>query len=144
MCGWRRKIWPPTSPPGSSNVRRWRRFTTGAWRNGQQLWWREARPGASLTLPFTVPADGVYRLSIRFTRAPDYGIISVRLDDRGAALDRVSLYAPVVLAADPLGMGEHELSAGPHRLRFTIVGTHPDAVPAFMVGIDAVRIERLR
>ena len=79
-------------------------FTTGAWRNGQQLWWREARPGASLNLPFTVPADGVYRLSIRFTRAPDYGIISVRLDDRGSALDRVSLYAPVVLAADPLGM----------------------------------------
>ena len=119
-------------------------FTTGTWRNGQQLWWREARPGAALTLPFTVPADGVYRLSIRFTRAPDYGIISVRLDDRGAALDRVSLYAPVVLAADPLGMGEHDLAAGPHRLRFTIVGTHPDAVPAFMVGIDAVRLERLR
>ena len=119
-------------------------FTTGAWRNGQQLWWREARPGASLTLPFTVATAGVYRLSIRFTRAPDYGIISVRLDDRGAALDRVSLYAPVVLAADPLGMGEHELTAGSHRLRFTIVGTHPDAIPAFMVGIDAVRVERLR
>jgi hypothetical protein len=119
-------------------------FTTGTWRNGRQLWWRDARPGASLFLPFTVPADGTYRLSIRFTRAPDYGIVSVRLDDRGAALDRVSLYAPVVLAADPLGMGEHELASGPHRLRFTIVGTHPDAIPAFMVGIDAVRLERLR
>ncbi len=119
-------------------------FTTGAWRNGRQLWWREARPGASLTLPFTVPSDGTYRLSIRFTRAPDYGIVSVRLDDRDGALDRVSLYAPVVLAADPLGMGEHQLAAGPHRLRFTIVGTHPDAVPSFMVGIDAIRLERLR
>ena len=129
---------------GIVDVRRWRASPRGAWRNGQQLWWREARPGASLTLPFTVPADGVYRLSVRFTRAPDYGIISVRLDDRGAALDRVSLYAPVVLAADPLGMGEHELATGSHRLRFTIVGTHPDAVPAFMVGIDAVRLERLR
>jgi hypothetical protein len=118
--------------------------TTGAWRNGQQLWWREGRPGASLTLPFAVPSDGTYRLSVRFTRAPDYGIVAVLLDDRAEALDRVSLYAPVVVAADPLVMGEHPLAAGPHRLRFTIVGTHPDATPSFMVGIDAVRLERLR
>ena len=37
-----------------------------------------------------------------------------------------------------------EDGARPHRLRFTIVGTHPDAIPSFMVGIDAVRLERLR
>ncbi len=69
---------------------------------------------------------------------------SLRLDDQPATLDRVSLYAPQMVAADPLTMGEHTLTAGPHRLRFTIVGAHPMAKPDYVVGIDAIRLERLK
>ena len=81
---------------------------------------------------------------MRFTRAPNYAIVAVRLDDEPAPLDRVSLYAPQMVAADPLGMGEHILAPGTHRLRFTIVGAHPQAEPGYLVGIDAIRLERLR
>jgi hypothetical protein len=56
----------------------------------------------------------------------------------------VSLYAPQMVAADPLSMGVHDLAAGAHRLRVSIVGIHPQAEPAFHVGIDAIRLERLR
>jgi len=56
----------------------------------------------------------------------------------------VSLYAPQMVAADPLSMGVHQLAAGAHRLRFSIVGAHPQAQADFMVGIDAVRLEKLR
>ena len=49
-----------------------------------------------------------------------------------------------MVAADPLTMGEHTLTAGPHRLRFTIVGAHPMAKPDYVVGIDAIRLERLK
>jgi hypothetical protein len=116
----------------------------GMWRGQQQLRWQDARPGSELSLPFEVREPGTYRLSVRFTRAPDYAIVAVRLDDGPAVLDRVSLYAPRMVAADPLGMGEHVLGPGSHRLRFTIVGAHPQAIPAYVVGIDAIRIERLR
>jgi hypothetical protein len=91
-----------------------------------------------------VPGDGTYRVSVRFTRAPDYAVVAVSLDGVGGVLGRVNLYAPQVLAADPLGMGEHVLRAGAHALRFSIVGSHPLATPTFMVGIDALRIERVR
>jgi hypothetical protein len=116
----------------------------GMWRGQQQLRWSGGRPGAELSLPFEILEPGTYRLSIRFTRAPDYAIVAMRLDDQPAVLDRVSLYAPQMVAADPLSMGVHELSAGTHRLRVSIVGVHPQAEPAYSVGIDAVRLERLR
>jgi uncharacterized membrane-anchored protein len=83
-------------------------------------------------------------VSVRFTRAPDYAVVSIALDGAALTLDRVSLYAPQVLAADPLSMGEHVLQAGPHALRFSSVGSHPLAAPSFAVGIDALRIERVR
>lgn len=116
----------------------------GLWRNKQQLRWQGGRPGAELSLPFEVKESGTYRISVRFTRAPSYAIVAIRLDDAPAVLDRVSLYAPHMVAADPLSMGEHPLDAGSHRLRFTIIGAHPQAEPAYVVGIDAIRLERLR
>jgi hypothetical protein len=116
----------------------------GLWRNQQQLRWHDARPGAELTLPFQVADAGTYRISVRFTRAPNYAIVAVRLDDQTATLDRVSLYAPQMVAADPLSMGEHVLAPGAHRLRFTIVGAHSLAKPDYEVGVDAVRLERIR
>ncbi len=44
----------------------------------------------------------------------------------------------------PFETTERMLAAGTHRLRFTIVGSHPQAEPAYYVGIDAIRLERLR
>ncbi len=116
----------------------------GTWRNQQQLQWRDARPGAELAIPFQVATDGTYRLSVRFTRAPNYAVVAIRLDEQPGVLDRVSLYAPQMVAADPLPLGEHALTAGLHRLRFTIIGAHALATPDYMVGIDAIRAERLR
>ena len=49
-----------------------------------------------------------------------------------------------MVAADPLSMGEHDLAPGAHRLRVTIVGAHPQADLRYIVGIDAIRLERLR
>ncbi|MCC7176817.1 MAG: hypothetical protein IT177_00330 [Acidobacteria bacterium] len=129
---------------GATEVQTGETLTVGQWRGDRQLRWTGGRPGAELRLPFTVPADGRYRVTVRFTRAPDYAVVEVSLDDAAAALDRVNLYAPQVLAADPLAMGEHELKEGSHALRVAIVGSHPLATPLFTVGIDAVRIDRVR
>lgn len=128
---------------GATEVQTGEALTFGRWRGDRQLRWTGGRPGAELRLPFTVPADGRYRVTVRFTRSPDYAVVEVSLDE-SAALDRVNLYAPQVLAADPLAMGEHELKSGPHTLRFSIAGRHALATPRFAVGIDAFRVERLR
>jgi hypothetical protein len=135
---------PAEATAGSVAAQPLDRALLGMWRGQQQLQWSGGRPGAELTLPFEVTASGTYRLSIRFTRAPDYAIVAVRLDDQPAVLDRVSLYAPQMVAADPLSMGVHDLGAGVHRLRVSIIGLHPQAQPAYLVGIDALRLERLR
>ena len=134
----------PSVTAGAIDVQGMADLTIGQWRGDRQLRWQGGRPGAELRLPFSVPADGTYRLSVRFTRAPDYAVVAVALDGAAGRLDRVNLYAPRVLAADPLGMGEHVLTAGAHALRFSIVGSHPLATPSFVVGIDALKIERVR
>lgn len=133
-----------TVTAGAVEVQPMEGFTASTWRQGRQLLWRDGRPGSALTLPFTVPEAGTYQVSLRFTRAPDYATVTIRLAGQNDLLDRVSLYAPFVLAADPLPVGEHTLGAGRHALTFTIVGAHPQAVPDFKVGIDALRIQRVR
>jgi hypothetical protein len=72
---------------------------------------REA--GAELSLPFETTEPGTYRLSVRFTRAPTYAIVAITLVNGPASLHRVSLYAPQMVAADALSMGEHALAAAP-------------------------------
>jgi hypothetical protein len=134
----------PTVSTGTADPQPLDDALLGTWRNQQQLRWRQARPGAELALPFQVDEAGTYRISVRFTRAPNYAIVAIRLDDQSTVLDRVSLYAPQMVAADPLSMGEHTLAPGGHRLRFTIVGAHPLATPDYVVGIDALRVERIK
>jgi hypothetical protein len=39
-----------------------------------------------------------------------------------------------------LSFGKNELSAGNHRITFEIVGANPEAVKAYMLGVDYVRL----
>ena len=116
----------------------------GLWRNQQQLRWSDARPGAELSLPFDVAESGTYRISVRLPRARLRGG-RCGSTHQPATLDRVSLYAPQMVAAASTDHVQNISSPlGPHRLRFTIVGVHPMAKPDYVVGIDAIRLERLK
>ncbi|OYW77891.1 MAG: hypothetical protein B7Z37_01990 [Verrucomicrobia bacterium 12-59-8] len=114
----------------------------GEWSGGSQLWWTGAKPGEKLTLALPVKETGRYELKAALTKAKDYGIIEVALDDKPVATAWDGYNGPKVIHSDELDWGVHELSAGEHVLTFTISGKHADAVPRYMVGLDYVRLEK--
>jgi hypothetical protein len=115
----------------------------GDWSNTSQLWWIEAKPGDRLDLALPVAKPGRYQLTLQLTKARDYGIVQLALNGKklGGPID---LYHPEVVPYGPLNLGAHVLEAGEQKLTLEIVGANPAAVPAYMVGLDYVKLERVR
>jgi len=109
------------------------------WSDNKQLWWRDGKPGDKLVLAFEVEKTGTYELSAALTKAIDYGIVRLYLDDKpfGEPLDLIN--NGVVTKVFPLG--KHELSAGQHKLTAEIAGSNPQAVKRHMFGLDYLKLD---
>ena len=115
----------------------------GDWSGLSQLWWRPAAAGARLTLVLPAPSQGPgrYRVVGWFTRAPDYGDVSVSVN--GARLPGVVRgYAPAVAPTGAVSLGETRLRAGDNRLELEVTGKDARS-SGFLVGLDGVTLERL-
>jgi len=108
-----------------------------AWNNGDQLWWTGAGPGKKLDIALPVVKTGTYELSATFTKANNYAIVQLYLDDKklGASID---LYAPGVVHTGPLVLGKLALKKGDHKLTVEIVGANARAHKHYMFGLDQV------
>lgn len=75
------------------------------------------------------------------TCARDFGIVQLSLDGRprGKPID---LYDPQVITTGVLTFAKQERKAGPHTLAIQVLGANPQAAPAFMVGVDYVRLRK--
>lgn len=116
-------------------------FRKGQWSGTSQLWWTGAKVGdrLELTLPVTVEAE--YEIYTVLTKAPDYGIVRLSLDGKQIG-DRYDLYDPEVVTSGVLSLGKHHLAAGEHTLQVEILGANPQAVKAYMFGLDYVYLAR--
>lgn len=86
----------------------------------QALFVFAAHPGASFSIPFTVPRAGRYSLRLDGMQAPDYGTWRVTLD--GVELATWDGFAPEVGAKQGEPSAPRELAAGAHVLRFESTG----------------------
>jgi len=110
-------------------------FSTG-FSGESHLWWRDAKPGDTLRVAFSAPSAGRSNLVLRLTKAPDYGIVAIRLNDR-LLDDRIDLWAESVVPDDERTYEGVPLKSGDNELLVSIVGTNPKANPKnYMFGID--------
>lgn len=109
------------------------------WSNEAHLWWTDAKPGDRLDLALPVSKSGKFQLIVQLTKARDYGIVQLSLDDRplGGPID---LYNANVVPTGELNLGAHELTAGQHKLSVQITGANPQALPRHMFGLDYVKL----
>ena len=115
-------------------------FSKGRWSGNDQLWWTGGKPGSRLALELPVDAEGTYVAELVLTKARDYAVVRVSIDDQvlDASLD---LYNnPDVITTGVLSFPGVTLKQGNHRLQFEITGAHPDAVRNYMLGIDYARL----
>ncbi|HEV7402780.1 MAG TPA: PVC-type heme-binding CxxCH protein [Chthoniobacteraceae bacterium] len=129
-------------PAGTARPQEMRPFGDGGWSANRQLWWSGVKPGDVLELALPVTTAGTYRLGAGFTKAVDYGIFDVSLDGKKIA-GPLDFYSDSVkhTAIIELG-GALELTAGEHRLSFTITGANSSAVKKYMLGLDFVLLAR--
>jgi putative membrane-bound dehydrogenase-like protein len=115
-------------------------FSKDRWSGNDQLWWTGAKPGDRLSLEVPVKQDGNYDVQIVLTRARDYGIVRLSIDN--TVLDpAIDLFnTPDVITTGVLTYSNVALKAGEHRLTLEITGANPAADKGFMVAVDYVRI----
>ena len=103
------------------------------WSNSAQAFWFLPNFGNTLSVALNNKA-GKYRLRINFTKARDYGIFSIRLNDQ--VLTQLDFYHPSVTTALE-DFGEVNVPAN-SMLRFTSLGMNPAGVPNRVLGIDYI------
>jgi putative membrane-bound dehydrogenase-like protein len=118
-----------------------RPFAADRWSGHDHLWWTGGKPGDRLTLEIEVADAGEYELQTVLTMAQDYGIVQLYWDDQpiGEPLDLFN--KPDVITTGVLNFGQRNVTAGKHKLSFEIVGTHPNSVPAHMIGLDYFQLQ---
>ena len=107
------------------------------WSSGRQLYW-QGKVGDALELALPVQKAGTYRVLLKLTEGPDYGVSQVSLDgvEVGGPLD---LYAATVKPGDTVDLGAQALTAGPHVMKITIVGKNA-AATGTAFGADWVKL----
>ena len=133
------KVLAKTGSAEPQDMRNWKDFT---WSGGQQLWWTGAAPGDKLTLALPITIAGKYSIQAVLTRAPDYGVVKFSIDGQPLTAQQVDLFGSRVSLTNQIALGERDLTAGEHRLTVEITGANPEAVKAYMFGLDYLWLER--
>jgi hypothetical protein len=109
------------------------------WSGDNHLWWMHGRPGHELALALPVAHQGTYDISAQFTKARDYGIVSLTLDGEPLA-GPIDLYSPGVVRTGAVDLGDRDLAAGRHELTVRIEGANDAAVKSYMFGLDWIKL----
>jgi putative heme-binding domain-containing protein len=123
---------------GEARSQKMNDFPKDRWSGADQLWWTGAKPGDRLTLAVPVAKDGTYEILVVMTKARDYGIVQFTCDDAKVGQPIDLFNSPDVITSGAVSLGTHALRAGAHKLGVEIVGAHPNAVTAYMFGLDYV------
>ena len=114
-------------------------FKGDRWSGNDHLWWTGARPGDKLGLEFEVKSDGTYQVDFALTKAGDYAIVRVSIDDQ-VIDEQIDLYDKQVVTTGILSYPNVAIDEGTHRLNIEIVGANRQAVKSYMVGVDYLRL----
>ncbi|MCY2989150.1 MAG: DUF2961 domain-containing protein, partial [Planctomycetota bacterium] len=110
-----------------------------AYSDGHQLWVSPSALNAWVDIALEIPRAGSYELLVKYTKSWDYACIQAFLDGQpcGSVVDT---YAPTVVSAEPLTLGQVELTAGRHVLRFQAIRNNPQS-KGYLMGIDHVIVK---
>lgn len=129
---------PVRKVAGQARTQDLQRRTEAKWSGAAHLWWTGGKPGDAMELTLSVPEAGTYRLGAGFTKAIDYGIFDVALDEQELAAN-LDFFNNGVTHTGTLPLGEKlELTSGEHVLRFIVRGANEAAKKSYMLGLDYV------
>ena len=113
------------------------------WSGQKQLWWKAGKPGDVLILTFPAKEDGKYKVFANFTKAVDYGIMQLSINDQKAGKP-MDFYNDGVVATGRKELGTFDLKTGDNQLKVEITGKNDKAVPQYMFGLDYLLLEKAK
>lgn len=116
-------------------------YFRGNWSLDGQLSFEANEPGESLRVRIPVDTTATYTLTGYFTRAGDYGMFEVLLDEQQITPTPIDGFSPTVTPTGAIPLGSHFLEAGMHHLTFRMVGKHPESIN-YRFGLDCLVLER--
>ncbi len=130
-------------PQGTVTYQGMKQFSKGKWVDDTQIWWRDGKPGDTLSMETEVAKAGGTALHLGVTCAVDYGVFEFFWDDVkiGEVYD---LYVPaaegVIRRELVLPLKPNQASTGKHRLEARLVGKSRDS-RGTMFGLDSVVVK---
>ena len=117
-------------------------FPAGKWSKDGHMFANGTRQGDWVELRLPEREPGRYALEIFFTKAADYGIVAVYVNE--APLGEFDLWsAREIVPTGALKLGNVQLGGRKNVLRLEVAGKNPNASPPFFqFAIDGIRIGR--
>jgi hypothetical protein len=119
-----------------------RGFSADRWSGHDHLWWTGGKVGDRLGVEIEVAEAGTYEVWVCLTRARDYGIVQMRWDGQSVGDPIDGFHPNQVINTGMVSLGSHTLTTGKHQLTMEIIGANPQAIKAYMVGLDFVLLEK--
>ena len=108
------------------------------WSGGSHLLW-DGKIGESMKTSFRIPKVGKHQITMVLTKAPDYGVFTIKLNGK-LILKSIDLYASKVEVSKLIDLGELNLAAGEQYLEFILSGAnvkaHKFRKTGHLMGID--------
>lgn len=109
----------------------------GFWTGEGQMFFDGQKVGSAVELTFTIEKAESRRLIVPLTRSYDFGVYSITLDGKKVN-EGVDLFSPKIEVKEE-NLGDVELAAGAHTLRFECTGINPNS-KGYKMGVDSVRL----
>ena len=106
---------------------------------GHQFWVMPCNLNSWIDVAIEIPRSGTREFVVKYTKSWDYARIQAFLDGSPLGAE-VDTYAPTVVPDEPTVLGQRDLTAGRHVLRFQAVG-HNTASQGYLMGIDHVIVK---
>ncbi len=110
------------------------------WSNASQLYWVPEKTGDELKLAIPVHEAGTYRITARFTMAPDYGTFDLYLNDKNV-IKSLDLYLARVDVSN-VDLGSLDLRKGDQELKVVVTGANDLAIKRYMFGLDCIELTK--
>ncbi|HID93264.1 MAG TPA: hypothetical protein EYP60_04120 [bacterium (Candidatus Stahlbacteria)] len=136
---------PPFASSGDrasiQDIGSWGKEWQGIWSGDKQLFYTCDSIGDYVTFKLEIAKSSNYEIIGYFTKANDYGIFQLSIDDKklGIPFDG---YNPEVIRSDEIKFGKIFLKKGIHRLKLTIIDKNPKS-RGYFIGVDCFIIREI-
>ena len=114
---------------------------TRKWSNSTHMWWKCIFPSDYVVLEFPIEEAGEYNIQAALTRAVDYGIFDIYINDE-LVFDDVDCYINDVDIIYPESETAVQLEAGVNTIKIECVDSNSDAT-GYYFGIDYLKFAKV-